>query len=128
MGIDEARPARHVLHLAAVQGVLVEPVEAGDIGLPAHAQRAPVATSGLHGEAVLGGIPQLVREISGVPQHLLGDAAGVDAGAAKPVGLDQQYARAVFRCPLSAGKAAAAAADHDQVILGRLHELVNTLV
>jgi hypothetical protein len=112
----EARESAHELDMARREIPLVDGVETLDVGVADLFQRRPVVRSRRDLEAVIGGIPDGVGDLGCIPHHFLGHAAHIHAGASQSTALREQHARAVLGRALSAGEAATAAADHDEVV------------
>ncbi len=125
----EARKAARELDLAIGEIALVDAVQPGDVSVAGTIERAPIVLGARHGEAIARRIVDRMRNLGGVPHDLLWDAAHVYAGAPEPAGLREQHPGAVLGGAPSAGEAAAAAADHDEVIirhavLGEMQRLI----
>jgi hypothetical protein len=104
-----------------VEHARVDAVEALNVGAARLHQPPPVELHVADVEAVIGGVVQRFGDAGGVPHHLFGHAADVDAGAAQTRGFHHRHARAVLRRPPRGRDAAAAAAD-DEVIEGLAHQ------
>jgi len=116
--IDEPGEALDQVHPVPVQPRLVGGMDAADVGAAAAHQRRPVEAVHRGVESVVGAIVvDGLRDLRGMPHHLLGHTAHVDAGAAEGLGLDQRAFPAVGGCPVDGGDAAAAAANGDVVVV-----------
>jgi hypothetical protein len=102
--------------LAALEVALVKRVEPRHELVALALELRPVVRRDADLEAVVGRIMQRMGDLTGIPHDLFGHAAHIYAGAAEPVTLDHQRARAVFGGALRTGQATAAAADHNQVV------------
>jgi hypothetical protein len=83
------------LHARIDEHALVHAVQARDLPVLVLQQRRPVETWLLHRPAVAARDLEVLAEMRGVGEQLLGDAADVDAGAAEAAVLGERYLGAV---------------------------------
>jgi hypothetical protein len=85
VAIDQAGPTAQDAHAGIDQQLLVDAVQARDLGRAVGAQAVPVEARFTHLPAVAGGVVQVVSVVRRIAVQLLGDAADVHAGAAQPL-------------------------------------------
>ena len=105
------------LDLALAEIALVDGIDARDELVAQLLEQRPVMAPGRYVEAVASRVAQGMRQLAGIPHDLLRHAADVHAGASQTAPFDQQRPCPVVGRALGTGQAAAAAADHDQVIV-----------
>jgi hypothetical protein len=113
--IHESRGSTDVGDALCAKIAFVDAVHAKHIGVALAFDGGPVVAPHVDIETVVGGIAQAQGNARRVPHDFLRNAAHVDAGAAEAMRFDHRGLCAVFGRALRAGKAAAAAADADEI-------------
>jgi hypothetical protein len=99
------------------QEAFVDAVQARDLALLVLQQLSPVEGRLGDAPAEVRGVLQVVAEMRGVGEKLLGDAADVDAGAAEAARLGNRDARAQRGADAAGANAAGAPADGEQIVV-----------
>jgi hypothetical protein len=97
--------------------VLVDPVEASDFAVLVGEQRFPVEGCVADRPAEGARDLEVLAEMRGVGEKLLGNAADVDAGAAEAVGLGDRDFRSVSGGDAAGANAARAASYGEEVVV-----------
>ena len=109
-----------------LQALLVEPLEARDLGVLAGDQARPVEARRRDAPAEAGRVLELVAEAAGVDQQLLGHAAADHAGAAEAILLRDRHLGAVPGGDARRPHPARPAADDEEVVVVFAHGSVLT--
>jgi hypothetical protein len=117
MGIYHVCPTTENLHPGLLQHVLVDAVEARDLPVLVRQQRRPIEGRFADGPAEGARDGEILAEVRGVGEELLGDAADVDAGAAEAVRLGDRDARAIARRDPAGANATRASPDGEEVVI-----------
>mmetsp|Transcript_6192 Transcript_6192/g.17638 ORF Transcript_6192/g.17638 Transcript_6192/m.17638 type:complete len:323 (+) Transcript_6192:1049-2017(+) len=128
--LREAGRPPHPLDAGVLEVALVDAVEPPNVQIPLLLQKGPVK-----GDGVLVGVVKSVPvhlvdrlgDRGGVPQHLFGNAADVDAGSPQPLGLGDGDGL-VPRAGGSPGTrdAPRSGADHEQVVVESVVQVIRT--
>src|SRR5690606_20635497 len=113
--VDEARSTPNQIDAAALEVAGIDVVEPGDIAVPRVLQLRPVVAVRDDVKAIVPGVLDVVSMLRAVPHYLLRHAADIDAGSTQRAVFDDGCSYSVFRRPLCMCKAAAAAAEYQQI-------------
>ncbi|MCH9019225.1 MAG: DUF1549 domain-containing protein [Proteobacteria bacterium] len=117
MGVGEPRVVVDDRDAAVLEHPPVDAVEPRDLVVLVGDQPRPVEAALADRPAEALGVLEVVREVRGVDQELLGHAADVDAGAAEVALLGDRDTRAIARRDARRAHPARAAADDEEVVV-----------
>jgi hypothetical protein len=115
MGTQDNGMSPHDLHPRLRQHLLVDAVQARDLAVLVGEQRRPVEARLTDGPAEALGDLEVLAEMRGVGEQLLGDAADVDAGTAEAAVLGDRYLGAVGGRDTTGTDSAGAPADREEI-------------
>jgi hypothetical protein len=115
--VDQARARVEDVDPRSLQQAPVNAVEALDLGVLVLDQGAPGEVALTHAPAEAGGVLEVLGEVGGVDQQLLGHAAHVDAGAAEIALLGHRHPRAMGGGDAGSPHAPRARADNEEIVV-----------
>jgi hypothetical protein len=113
--VQQTTVAAQHLDPGLLKKALVDPFQAVDLPVLVGDEARPVEGGLADLPAEAGSVLEVLVEVAGIDQELLGHAAADDAGAAVAVGLDNGHLGAGLRCHARRAHAARAAADDEEV-------------
>ena len=116
MGVDQSGAAMDDLDAGITEQAFIDAVQALDFGILVVDKGAPIKTFGFGVPAEGGGIGEVVMEVGGIDEHLLGDTADIDAGAAHEHIFGDRHAGAIISRESGGADPAGAGANDKQVV------------